>query len=107
VVRYPAGERDLIFLYSKVSRPALEAQPEPYLMLSWVLYEDKAAEGETDHSLPFSVVIKNEWSYMCTPPYTYMPSTVTNVALFVFKQQSGTNVEALHEVVALAFSYVI
>jgi len=36
---------------------------------------------ETDNSLPSNVDIKNEWSYIYTPPYAFMVHTKTTLLL--------------------------
>jgi hypothetical protein len=54
---------------SRQERPEGLTQPPVEL----VFPREKAAGREANHSLPYSFEIKNEWSYIFTPPYVCMP----------------------------------
>jgi hypothetical protein len=46
--------------------------PASYSISSWVLSRGKAAEAWSSPLAPFTVEVKNEWSYTSTSPYAFM-----------------------------------
>ena len=70
MVACPAGEE--ILLFSKMSRPA--PRPTYSLFSGYGAYSlgIKWPGIEADHSLPSSIKVKNELSYISTPPRAFM-----------------------------------
>jgi len=68
-VQFPAGAMMGIFLFATASRPALRPTQPPIKLVPAALSLGVKRPGrEADHLPPFSVEIKNSWSYTSTPP---------------------------------------
>jgi hypothetical protein len=70
-VQFLVGTGTLLF----ATRSRLVQVPTQ-LPIQWVLMAVslgvKWLVHEADHSLPYSVEVKNEWSYILTPPFIFM-----------------------------------
>jgi hypothetical protein len=70
---YESRQRVGIFLFTTVSRPALEPTQPPIQWVSGVLYLGaKRPQREADHSTLSSAQVKNARSYTSTPPDAFM-----------------------------------
>ena len=81
-----------IYLFTKISRPALKPNQRPVTWIPAVLSQLKQPRRKSYHSPPPSAEVKNEWSYTSTPPIRLHGVERANFTIQVFVLKTSINI---------------
>ena len=92
-----------VFIFSKISRPALGSTQPPIQSVPGTVPTGKQSGLHVDHLPSYSTEVKNEWIYSSTPP-PYPPATPWcgegQIFYFYTNKKSGININQIPRLMA-------